>query len=119
MPGAKRCSSSTTTTASNANAKVDATCPQCGAGFHCGYQDEPTGGDTKTGVFSCWCMDLPSVLPVPSGRGASADGGGVGMEGGGCLCPRCLAARVEAAMAGRDGRAQGKKKLNKGCSKWF
>lgn len=109
MPGARRYSSSSSTTASNA--KVNAVCPQCDAGFHCGYQDKPTGGtnaNTNAGVFSCWCMDLPLVLPVPSGRGTSADGGGVGMEGGGCLCPRCLAARVEAAMAARDGKGQEK-----------
>ena len=50
---------------------------RCGRPFICG---------AATG--HCWCFDLPKVVPIP---GAA--------EGGGCLCPNCLAEQVAAAAA--------------------
>ena len=44
-------------------------CARCGASFGCGMTE---------GESSCWCAELPAVMPVPK-------------EGEGtCLCPRCL-----------------------------
>lgn len=43
---------------------------RCGAVFGCG------GAEGKT---SCWCADIPPVMPVSDE---------------GCLCPRCLKAEV-------------------------
>lgn len=44
-------------------------CARCGAEFGCGM---------KEGKSSCWCAELPAVMPVPpEGEGA-------------CLCPQCL-----------------------------
>lgn len=44
-------------------------CARCGASFGCGMTE---------GKSSCWCADLPAVMPVPKeGEGA-------------CLCPKCL-----------------------------
>lgn len=93
MPGARSLSSTTSTDTFNTNA--NAACPQCGAAFHCGYKDETPTKEASDAGLSCWCMDLPSVLPVPSGP--SADDAAAG--GGGCMCPRCLAARVAVATA--------------------
>ena len=47
-------------------------CPACGAAFECGY---------AAGQSRCWCFELPSVR--------------VNDESAGCLCPRCLAQRLE------------------------
>ncbi|MCL6262336.1 DUF1289 domain-containing protein [Craterilacuibacter sp. RT1T] len=54
-------------------------CEACGAGFGCG-----NGG--KDG--SCWCNDLPNVLPPTPGV---AD----------CLCPDCLKQKLAAAYQAR------------------
>jgi hypothetical protein len=44
-------------------------CARCGAEFCCGMTE---------GKSSCWCAELPAVMPVPKeGEGA-------------CLCPSCL-----------------------------
>lgn len=48
-------------------------CPRCGAVFVCG---------NEAGAASCWCAELPAVLPVPG-------------VGGGCYCPECLHAIIE------------------------
>ncbi|WP_348946281.1 cysteine-rich CWC family protein [Chitinibacter sp. FCG-7] len=49
------------------------TCASCGAAFHCGADDMDA---------PCWCMALPPVLPVPEADAS-------------CLCPTCLAARLQ------------------------
>lgn len=46
------------------------TCAACGELFGCGNVE---------GKTSCWCADLPAVMPV---------------EGAGCLCPKCLKAEI-------------------------
>lgn len=56
-----------------------AVCSQCGAAFACG-RDEPTG---------CWCARLP---PLDAARIEAARG---------CLCERCLAARLAEAIRER------------------
>ncbi|MEQ8234006.1 MAG: cysteine-rich CWC family protein, partial [Gammaproteobacteria bacterium] len=48
-------------------------CSRCGAAFGCGRDDT-----------TCWCVELP-LLP-----GSALD------AGADCLCPRCLAAALEA-----------------------
>src|SRR4051794_18358058 len=45
-------------------------CSACGEKFGCG------GAEGKS---SCWCAELPAVLPV---------------TGDGCLCPKCLKAEL-------------------------
>lgn len=45
-------------------------CARCGAVFGCGNLE---------GKTSCWCAELPAVMPV---------------TGEGCLCPKCLKAEV-------------------------
>ena len=50
-------------------------CERCGEDFSCG---------SKEGKASCWCAELPAVLPVPA-PGAKAL----------CLCPKCLRAEAE------------------------
>ena len=46
---------------------VNSRCQRCGAGFHCGMNDQQP----------CWCAsDFPPVIS--------------GEAGGSCLCPRCL-----------------------------
>lgn len=47
-----------------------ATCPQCGAALLCGF---------SLGQAHCWCMDVPSLMPVPAASDPVA-----------CLCPECL-----------------------------
>ncbi|MEQ8495456.1 MAG: cysteine-rich CWC family protein [Gammaproteobacteria bacterium] len=49
-------------------------CSRCGAAFGCGRDDT-----------TCWCVELP-LLP-----GSALD------AGADCLCPRCLAAALEAS----------------------
>mgnify|MGYP005863383097 CR=1 FL=1 len=49
-------------------------CPQCGAQFECG---------AKTGKGTCWCVEYPLVMPVPSNGEAR------------CLCPDCLEKAVQ------------------------
>ena len=52
-------------------------CTTCGNEFHCGMHD----------AKPCWCAaEYPRVLPVPAALKA-------------CLCPRCLALRIEARSA--------------------
>ena len=43
------------------------TCESCGAAFTC---------DIERGEKSCWCFELPKVMPVEEGKS--------------CLCPACL-----------------------------
>lgn len=50
------------------------TCVRCGARFGCGRTEKK-----KT----CWCAELPLVMPVPK-------------EGNECLCPDCLKAEIVA-----------------------
>lgn len=45
------------------------TCGRCEADFHCGIE---------AGQPSCWCFDLPHVMPMD------------GKEYNGCLCATCL-----------------------------
>lgn len=45
-------------------------CAACGEEFGCGNEEKKA---------SCWCSDLPAVMPV---------------EGAACLCPKCLRAEV-------------------------
>ena len=52
------------------------TCSRCGASFGCGM-----------GQGSCWCAELPPLMPVPRSGEASADGDG---DPASCLCPPCL-----------------------------
>ncbi len=46
------------------------TCSECGESFGCGNVE---------GKTSCWCADLPAVMPVTDA---------------GCLCPKCLKAEI-------------------------
>jgi hypothetical protein len=55
-------------------------CPRCGAVFVCG---------NEAGAASCWCAELPPVLPVPG-------------AGGGCYCPACLREVIERQEAMKD-----------------
>jgi hypothetical protein len=57
-------------------APARAACARCGAAFAC----DPAG--------ACWCAALPRKLKVPTEAGAT------------CLCPRCLAERIEDAGKG-------------------
>ena len=62
---------------------IEKACSRCGTAFGCG-RDAP----------GCWCTSLP---PLPANAiDGSAD----------CLCPRCLAAEVE-AHAGAPGAQAG------------
>ncbi len=54
-------------------------CVRCGASFGCG---------AKAGHETCWCMDLPKILPV-------------GEES--CLCPDCLKAEIARRQASGGG----------------
>ena len=45
-------------------------CVRCGVEFGCGNEEKKT---------SCWCADLPAVMPVTDE---------------GCLCPKCLKAEI-------------------------
>lgn len=53
-------------------------CAICGAAFECNPDS------------ACWCRNLPNVIPVPA-----ADS---------CLCPKCLAQKIDAAMEAYAGR---------------
>ncbi|MGQ2978891.1 MAG: cysteine-rich CWC family protein [Polaromonas sp.] len=57
-------------------AAANSSCPRCGAAFRCGM----VGGDTE-----CWCVQLPHILPVPSGALSST-----GVPQASCFCPACL-----------------------------
>lgn len=46
------------------------TCAACGESFGCGNEEKKA---------SCWCSDLPAVMPV---------------DGASCLCPKCLKAEI-------------------------
>ena len=61
------------TTAAPADTSV---CPRCGAGLRCGM----VAGDAE-----CWCVQLPHVMPVPTERAPSPEGGALS-----CYCPACL-----------------------------
>jgi hypothetical protein len=54
-------------------------CPSCGTTFECGY---------AAGQSRCWCFELPTV-PVND-------------QCQGCLCPRCLAQRLEDGKENRE-----------------
>lgn len=57
----------TTSTDGERNAR----CENCGTAFHCGMTDQ-----------ACWCATaFPTVIS--------------GSSGAACLCPRCLAERIE------------------------
>ena len=49
--------------------QLEGVCAGCGGAFGCGVQ---------AGGTSCWCMELPLVLPLPVSTSA------------GCYCPACL-----------------------------
>lgn len=51
-------------------------CAACGETFGCGNVE---------GKASCWCSDLPAVMPV---------------DGKGCLCPKCLKAEIALRIGG-------------------
>ncbi|MDP2256201.1 MAG: cysteine-rich CWC family protein [Polaromonas sp.] len=51
-------------------------CPRCGAGLRCGM----LAGDAQ-----CWCVQLPHVMPVPSGAPSTPDSSTTS-----CYCPACL-----------------------------
>ena len=55
-------------------------CPRCGAGLRCG---------NIAADASCWCSQLPNIMPVPAARTAPvpADGDAVSAS---CFCPACL-----------------------------
>lgn len=58
-------------------------CAQCGADFTCGI---------SAGKSTCWCFDLPNVIPldsIPRDDDAQA----------GCLCPACLQAKIDTRLA--------------------
>ncbi|MDK9713060.1 MAG: cysteine-rich CWC family protein [Sulfuritalea sp.] len=61
-------------------------CPQCGAQFRCGME----GGDA-----TCWCASLPPLLPVPP------KSAGI-VPAASCLCPACLATRLDSAARKMD-----------------
>jgi hypothetical protein len=98
LTGRRGCSTASTATGpTDINASR---CPECGAAFQCGFQAaSAAAADTEREdaafSFSCWCAALPPTLPVPA---AVSGAGGLGMEQGrsGCLCPRCLRARLDA-----------------------
>jgi len=61
------------------NMKQNTVCSSCGANFTCGI---------KAGENTCWCFELPNVMPLtPDDESAP-----------GCLCPKCLEARIIARM---------------------
>lgn len=60
-------------------------CSSCGSEFHCGATEGAGNGGEP---LSCWCAELPYVLPLPS---ANQD----------CLCPECLGKAIT-KLAGRE-----------------
>ena len=54
------------------NEKYNSICPACGTEFDCG---------AKSGRETCWCFNLPNVMPVDSKQD--------------CLCPQCLKKRID------------------------
>lgn len=56
-------------------------CPECGAEFRCG---------AVAGEATCWCFDLPNVIPL--------DQIGDDQQPAGCLCPECLQKRIKAVV---------------------
>ncbi|WP_341907511.1 cysteine-rich CWC family protein [Polaromonas sp. YR568] len=54
------------------SADASSVCPRCGAGFRCGM---------VSGDATCWCFQLPPVLPVPATDDTATT----------CFCPKCLA----------------------------
>lgn len=65
--------------------KPNINCVECGAAFRCGVE---------AGENSCWCFALPQVLSLPQDD-----------EKQGCLCPKCLEARIE-KMLGDSNKAR-------------
>ena len=57
-------------------------CSRCGESFTCGL---------AAGEKSCWCADLPHIMPVD---GDAAD----------CLCPHCLRGEIDARLAAESCR---------------
>jgi hypothetical protein len=66
------------------------TCIECGGTFGCG------GAEGKT---SCWCAELPMVMPVGDA---------------GCLCPECLKAEIARRVGDCFGCAHAKTLKSKG-----
>jgi hypothetical protein len=54
-------------------------CASCGSAFECGIE---------AGEMTCWCFDLPHVIPLDSI--GSDDKTGVD-----CLCPTCLQQKID------------------------
>jgi len=71
------------------------TCVACGETFGCGNVE---------GKTSCWCADLPVVMPV---------------TGDGCLCPKCLKAEIARRIGDCLGCAHAKTLKTKGGSAIF
>ena len=61
----------------------DKTCSQCSSQFTC---------DIENGEKTCWCFDLPNIIPLDSIADSKASEAG-------CLCPDCLQARIDALSA--------------------
>src|SRR5579864_7098244 len=57
---------------------METNCSRCGSSMTCGK-----------GQGSCWCADLPHVVPMPA-------------EPAGCLCPRCLQAEIDRLESGQS-----------------
>ena len=60
---------------------VNSVCGRCGAEFHCGC---------VAGEASCWCAALPHAMPLPPGESY-------------CMCPPCLAEKVQDLAESRRG----------------
>ncbi|KAB2842515.1 MAG: hypothetical protein F9K47_08930 [Burkholderiales bacterium] len=59
-------------------------CPQCGSSFQCGM----SAGQASE---PCWCTRLPPLARLEPGAG--------------CLCPKCLDARLAAEARAKEGSA--------------
>jgi len=59
------------------SACISKCCSRCGESFTCGL---------AAGEKSCWCAELPHIMPVD---GAVGD----------CLCPQCLRGEIDACLA--------------------
>ena len=71
------------------------TCVACGETFGCGNVE---------GKTSCWCADLPTVMPVTDE---------------GCLCPKCLKTEIERRVGDCFGCAHAKTLKTKNGSAIF
>jgi len=71
------------------------TCAACGETFGCGNVE---------GKTSCWCADLPAVMPV---------------SGDECLCPKCLKAEISRRVGDCLGCAHARTLKSKGGTAIF